>query len=426
VDTVDSADGLVGAPPAPLTVKGVPTNPDLRVLALATFVNTLGNGALTTTFALYFTHVVGLRATQVGLALSVAALVGLLVQVPMGHLGDVRGPRELLRALMVGAGVTSLGLLVTDDIWLLVLVLGVQAVFDRGGNAVRSGLVARLAEGRQAVRFKAYLRAVTNVGISFGALLGGLALWVDRPWAYLTVFALNAASFVLASVVVGRLPHIEPAPAREEGQPRLQVLRDLPYVVVTLLTGVFAIHFLVMELAVPLWLATRTSAPKWLVAVVLLINTVAVALFQVRLSRGSDSVRPAARTLLVGAGWIAGGFALIAFASDQPVWLAVLLVCAGAGVHVVGEMVGSGGQWGVQMGLAPRERQGQYQGFAGMSFSLSGIIAPPLVTFLCVDWGRPGWFVLGGVILASGALSIPACAWALRTRERYGVLTHSG
>jgi len=35
--------------------------------------------ALTTTFALYFTHVVGLRATQVGLALSVAALVGLLV-----------------------------------------------------------------------------------------------------------------------------------------------------------------------------------------------------------------------------------------------------------------------------------------------------------------------------------------------------------
>jgi MFS family permease len=104
----------------------------------------------------------------------------------------------------------------------------------------------------------------------------------------------------------------------------------------------------------------------------------------------------------------------------------VVLVCAGAAVHVVGEMVGSGGQWGVQMGLAPRERQGQYQGFAGMSFSLSGIIAPPLVTFLCIDWGRPGWFVLGGVILAAGALSIPACAWALRTRERYGVLTHSG
>ena len=181
MDTVDSAVGGAGSPPAPLTVRGVPTDPHLRVLALATLVNTLGNGALTTTFALYFTHVIGLRATQVGLALSVAALVGLLVQVPMGHLGDIRGPRELLRLLMIGAGVTSLGLLLTDDIWLLVLVLGVQAVFDRGGSAVRSGLIARLAEGGQAVRFKAYLRAVTNVGISLGALFGGLALWVDRP-----------------------------------------------------------------------------------------------------------------------------------------------------------------------------------------------------------------------------------------------------
>jgi MFS family permease len=424
VDTVDDHESVVAPPP--LTVNGVPSDPNLRVLALATLVNTVGNGALTTTFALYFTHVVGLRATQVGMALSAAALVGLLVQVPMGHLGDIRGPRELLRFLMIGAGVTSLGLLLTDDVWLLVLVLAVQAVFDRGGSAVRSGLIARLAQGSEAVRFKAYLRAVTNVGISFGALLGGLALWAGRPWAYLTVFALNAVSFVLAALVVGRLPHIEPAPARAEGQPRLQVLRDLPFVLVTILTGIFAIHFFVMELAVPLWLATRTSAPKWLVAVVLLINTVAVALFQVRLSRGSGSVLPAARTLLVGAGWIAGGFALIAFASDQPRWLAVVLVCGGAAVHVVGEMIGSGGQWGVQMGLAPRERQGQYQGLAGMSFSLSAIAAPPLVTFLCIEWGRPGWFVLGGVILAAGALSIPASAWALRTRERYGVLTHSG
>jgi MFS family permease len=89
-------------------------------------------------------------------------------------------------------------------------------------------------------------------------------------------------------------------------------------------------------------------------------------------------------------------------------------------------MVGSGGQWGLQMGLAPRERQGQYQGFAGMSFSLSGIVGPPLIALLCIDWGRPGWFVLGAVVLAAGLLSVPASAWALRSRERYGVLDYSG
>jgi hypothetical protein len=37
----------------------------------------MGNGALMTTSALYFTHVVGLAPTQVGAALAVAAAVAL-------------------------------------------------------------------------------------------------------------------------------------------------------------------------------------------------------------------------------------------------------------------------------------------------------------------------------------------------------------
>ena len=222
------------APPAPLTVRGVPTDPNLRVLALATLVNTLGNGALTTTFALYFTHVVGLRATQVGLALSVAALVGLLVQVPMGHLGDVRGPRELLRAahdrrrgrlaraaahrrhLAARAGARRPG--------------GVRPGRQRGPQRADRPP----GRGRPGGRFKAYLRAVTNVGISFGALLGGLALWVDRPWAYLAVFALNARHLRRSPRwwSVGCRTSSPRRPGRR-AQPRLQVLRDLPYVVVT-------------------------------------------------------------------------------------------------------------------------------------------------------------------------------------------------
>ena len=101
--------------------------------------------------------------------------------------------------------------------------------------------------------------------------------------------------------------------------------------------------------------------------------------------------------------WIAGGFALIAFASGQPTWLAIALLCAGTLVHVVGEMLGSGGQWGVQMGLAPRERQGQYQGFAGLGFSFSRMVAPTLITLLCLGWGRPGWFVRGGGAGVAGA-----------------------
>jgi len=409
-----------------LTARGVPSDPNLRVLAVATLVNTVGNGALTTTFALYFTHVVGLSATQVGTALSVAALVGLLVQVPLGHLGDVRGPRGVLRWLTLGAGVSTLGLLLTHNLLFLCVVLGVEAFFDRGASAVRSGIIARVAAGGRGVRFKAYLRAVTNVGVSVGAGLGGLALWVDQTWAYLGVFGVNALTFAATALLLGRLPRLAPAPAPAAGESRIQVLRDTPFVLVSVLTGVFAMHFFVIELAMPLWIATRTNAPKSLVALTLLVNTVAVALFQVRLSRGADTVPAAARTMVLGGAWILAGFALIALTGGRGLWAATSLLLAGAVVHVVGEMIGSGGQWGVQMGLAPQERQGQYQGFAGMSFSLASVLAPPLVALLCVDWGGPGWLVMGGLVVVVAALNVPASRWALRTRERYGVLTHSG
>ena len=409
-----------------LTRRGVPLDPTLRVLAVATLVNTMGNGALMTTSALYFTHVIGLAPTQVGAALAVAAAVALFCQVPLGHLGDVRGPREVLLWLTAAAGVATLGLLVTRSFVGLVLVLAVEAFFDRGASAIRSGYIARVATGGRGVAFKAYLRSVTNVGISVGALLGGLALAVNQPWAYLSVFALNGVTFLVSAVVLARLPHLEPAPASIEGESRLGALRDGPFVLVCVLTGVYAMHFFVIELAVPLWIAGHTSAPTWLVAGTMLVNTIAVAVFQVRLSRGSDTVPKAARRMAVSGFWVLAGFALIALAAGLPSWAAATLLLAGAAVHCVGEMIGSGGQWGVQMGLAPQERQGQYQGLAGMSFSLASILAPPLVAFLCIDWGRPGWLVMGGLVLLAAVANVPASGWALRTRARYGVTTHTG
>lgn len=420
----------IAQPPAaattPLTRRGVPTDPDLRVLALATLVSRAGSGASTTTFAIFFTRDVGIAPTTVGLLLSIAALAGLLGQVPLGHLGDLTGPRELLRTLTIASGVALLGLLVARSPWALGVVLGLATLLNSGSGAVRNGMVARIATGGRGVAFKAYLRAVTNVAMSFGAALGGLALLVDATWVYLAVFALDGVCTIAAGLVVARLPHLPPAPARQAGEPRLAVLRDRPYVLVTLLTGVVAMHFAVMEVGIPLWIAEHTDAPTWMVSVLLVLNTVVVALFQVRLSRGADDVTSSARTMVLGCAWIAAGFAVIAVSAGVTRWVAVAVLLVGAGVHVVGEMVSSAGQWGLTMGLAPTERQGQYQGFAGTGFSLSNVVAPTLIVWLCIEWGWEGWLVIGATVLASGLLLVPVSAWALRTRQRYGALSATG
>ena len=41
-------------------------------------------------------------------------------------------------------------------------------------------------------------------------------------------------------------------------------------------------------------------------------------------------------------------------------------------------------------------------------------------------WNHPGWLVLAAMMLVIAAVSVPASRWALASRERYGVVTHSG
>ena len=40
--------------------------------------------------------------------------------------------------------------------------------------------------------------------------------------------------------------------------------------------------------------------------------------------------------------------------------------------------------------------------------------------------GETGWLVLAGMMMAIALVSVPVSRWALASRERYGVLTHSG
>jgi MFS family permease len=410
---------------APLTRRGIPVERDLRVLALGSFANRFGAGAVMTTSALYFTRQVGFSAAEVAFALSVSAIVGMLVQVPAGQLGDTRGPRRMLTIFMVGAALTSALPVLARTPWQLALLLGLLALFERSAGSVQQGVIAQLATGGRGVLFKAYLRAVTNTAIGLGSVFGGAALVIDESWAYVTVFVLNAVFTGFAAWNCTRLPDL-PSYVRGEGEPRLAVLRDWPYVVIVALTGLFSLHFFVMELGLALYISERTSAPPVMVAVLLVLNTACVALFQVRLSRRADSVEAGARALVRGAVWMAIGFAIIALADRGNAEFAIAVLVIGSLAHVVGEMIGSGGQWGLQMGLAPHERQGQYQGFAGLGFSVIAVVGPPVVTLLCVQMGETGWLVLGALMLAVALVSVPVSRWALASRERYGVLSHSG
>ena len=78
-----------------------------RTYVTSSFISTVGAGIIMPIGILYFTCIVGLDATRVGLAFMVAGLLAIPFSVPAGELADRVGPR---RVAMVGlAGLSAAG-----------------------------------------------------------------------------------------------------------------------------------------------------------------------------------------------------------------------------------------------------------------------------------------------------------------------------
>src|SRR6202008_4926086 len=101
---------------------------------------------------------------------------------------------------------------------------------------------------------------------------------------------LTAATFLIGACVCGRLPRFSPMPT-PPGTQRLVALRDKPFIAYTVLNGVMSLQYAVITFALPLWIATETNAPRWMVGAVLLVNTVGVVALQVWVGRKVRTVR---------------------------------------------------------------------------------------------------------------------------------------
>ncbi|TDB80098.1 MFS transporter [Micromonospora sp. KC721] len=386
-----------------------------RTLALSTLVNTVGRGTWLTVSALFLTRSVGLSVVQVGLGLTITALVALVASTPMGYLADRHGPRGMqIGALLASAACTAA--LVAVRSFATFLVVGVlMAVADAATRGARGALIAGAVPADQRVRTRAYLRAVTNVGISVGAVVAGVGLAADTRAGYVALILLDCATYLLAAAILLRLAPMPPVPAPARG-PRLIALRDRPFLAFTVLDGLMSMHFGLLNIALPLWVAEHTTAPRWIVSACMLVNTVIVVLFQVRASRGTEELAGAGRAARRAGVVIAVACTLFAASGGAPTPVAVVLLLAGSLVHVLGELWHSAAGWGISFGLAPAHAQGQYQGAYGMGMQLGGMVAPVVVTSLAVGWGMPGWLLLGGLFLLLGALVPPVVRWAARSR----------
>jgi MFS family permease len=215
-----------------------------------------------------------------------------------------------------------------------------------------------------------------------------------------------------------RVPHVAPRPASDSTSMFL-ALRDWPFVSVTLVGAVLAVHYQLLEVAMPLWVVEHTTAPRALVAVLMVVNTGVVIGFQVLVARRVTTPRAAVQaSVLSGVLFL---LCCVAFGASagRTVTAAVVLLTVAMGLQVLGELGQAAGSFVLGFELAPDHAQGQYQGLYGMGMGFSTMIGPPLMALLPLGLGVPGWWILGGLLLAAALLLKPVVSWCEATRPRY-------
>jgi MFS family permease len=377
-----------------------------RVLSLSNLAKTVGHGIVLSVIVLYFTRKVGIDEGQVGLALSIGAAVGMLGSVPVGHLADTYGPRPITVGLLWLLGLFSAAYAFVHSFpWLLAVVI-LAVLAETAAYASRGALIAGLVPQEERVRVLAYMRSVSNLGIGIGAVVGGVALYLDDTAGYLAVLVAGGLCFVVSGCAYLTVPSVPAVPKGQAG-PRWEALRDRPYVVMALLNTVLIMHMTILTVALPIWIGTRTAAPSWSYSAVVLLNTVAVMLLQVRVSRDIGSLDSGSRAMLRSGLLLAAGCMVFAAAEGRGAAVAVAVLLVGAVLHVLGEMLQGAGQWSLSFGLAPDRAQGQYQGLFAMSQQLGTVATPAVATLLLTKLGAVGWIVLAVPLVLAG-LAVPA------------------
>lgn len=392
---------------------GQPARPQ-RLMALAILINAAGTSLYVTGSMFFLTRCVGLKPVQVGMGLTIAGLLSLAAGIPIGRIADRRGPREVYIAMLLAEALAMAAVALVRSFGAFVLVATLVGLSAQGSQAVRGALIARLGQQNRAA-FRARLRSVGNIGCSVGTAAAGWSIHLDSTAGYLALVLGNAASFAATALVVSRIPSLPPLPA-PPGAARWTALRDGRYLSVAALFGVLVLQFDVMQLALPLWVAGRTTAPRWSIAPLLLVNTALVIIFQARISGRVKGIAGAAvSTRRAGLAFLLS-CSVFAAAAGLPAVAAVSVIAIGLAVHTVGELHCTAGEFEIGYGLAPEHAQGEYQGAFALATQTFTALAPALLATICIGWGQAGWLLLGVVFATAGGAMVPVTRWARHTR----------
>lgn len=383
--------------------KFIHEDPIIRKVSLASLIDRFGNGLLISVLVIYFSFTVGLGPNKTALSLTIGAAAGLICTIPAGHVVDRVGQRPVVVISMIVNGLAILALAFVQTFAMLTICFAVDSIANVFSRNSQQTLIARVGDSRTNPRNRAYTRSINNLGIGLGSLGAGIALSINSEFGYKVAIVLDAITFLVGAYIYTLVPHF-PATLQDREKFDWSIFKDGRYIAATAMAAVTNIQFVVQNVGIPIWIVGYTDAPRWWVSTMLIFNTAAVVLFQIRVSKRTKPLRDSANQYFFTGLLLAGACFLYAVAEGPSARIASAIFLVGMILHVTAELIISIIHWQISFDLADESRQGAYYGIWTLGNGLSEIAGPMVVTFALVTLGKSGWLLLAMMFLANTAL----------------------
>jgi MFS family permease len=348
-------------------------------------IDALGSGAFLPFSIIFFTATTSLYLQQIGLALSVAALIRRPATAGAGTLTDRIGPRRAVITSNLTQAIGFAGYLFVGSFTQLLL----AAVIVQLGNSLfwvaYPALVHEVADQTSQEPWFALINALRNAGLAVGALGASLAVAIGGALGYQVLVAVNAASFALAATLTGPQPASSkrrhsghPSPAELNGG-WSSVLHDRPFLGFVGVNLGFALLSLSFVIAVPVFLVTSAHLPDWTAGTLLALNATlgAVAATPVVAAitgRRRDHVLVSSQVI------IGLGYACVLLVALVPPRFGLALAFVAVVLITTTELIQGPAVNAIINESAPDRDRGRYNSVYQMTFSIVDVIAPIALT----------------------------------------------
>ncbi len=384
-------------------------NATLRRFYLCTFFGCIGNGLTLSLFVVYLHNVRGFSASFATLLLALCAFAGLATSPIWGTTIDRFGPVPVgLFGYTTGAGALVLWAFAHTQSMALVAGLAI-AVFGGAGWGPGSTLLSRLVPEEHRQRAFGFNFMLVNLGIGFGGLISASIVDLHHPFSFTVLYLLNAGVMVFTGVLFFTLrAHGGPIEVHDVDPEKLaegwrHVLADRRLVQIVLASLVLLIGgYGSQEAGYSLFVVNNLKLSVHVIGVILFFNTSTIVLAQLWVLNRIQGRSRTRMMALTGVSWFIF-WVLLDVALRLPAAVTIVSLCAGMVIFALGETMLMPTSSALVNQIAPEHLRGRYNSALGLTWGLSGMVAPAIAAIYFGDHLGGWWPISIGLLALAGS-----------------------